>query len=585
MIRTHTCGELSHADIGREVQLAGWLRNRREHGGVMFIDLADQFGITQCVIAHGDDNFPIAGTLAKETVIGISGAVVAREGGKVNTALSTGDIEIQVRSLSILGPAVALPFPVFPNVQVAEELRLKYRYLDLRREPVKRNMLLRSRVIASIRRRMWDLGFEEFQTPTLTASSPEGARDYVVPSRRFPGKFYALPQAPQQFKQLLMIAGFDKYFQIAPCYRDEDSRADRSPGEFYQLDIEMSFVEQEDVFGVVEGVLAGLFEEFRPDKPIVQFPFPRINYSDAMLAYGSDKPDLRNPLKIVDLSDLFSTTSITFFQNRTVRAIKAPVGQKPRSFFDDLQVFVKNLGAAGLAYVLVGEGGDLTGPVAKALEKSEQEALLTSTEAVPGDAIFFQADSNVKTVCRILGALRTELGARLSLVSDDAFAFCWVTDFPFYEFNEDEKRIEFSHNPFSMPQGGLEALTSMDPLEIKAYQYDVVCNGIELSSGAIRNHRPDIMYKAFEIAGYAREELESKFSGMLNALRFGAPPHGGIAPGVDRIVMLLADEPNIREVILFPLNQNGEDLMMNAPSEISEGQLRELGLQLRRPQK
>ncbi|MDP9651463.1 aspartate--tRNA ligase [Paraburkholderia caledonica] len=578
MLRTHTCGELSRVHVGNEVQLSGWLRNRREHGGVMFVDLADQFGITQCVIAPDNSCFEDAASISKETVISIKGVVVDRDGGRANAALSTGEIEIQVRSLEILGSATALPFPISPNVTVAEELRLKYRYLDLRRDSVRRNMLLRSKVIASIRRRMWALGFEEFQTPTLTASSPEGARDYVVPSRRFPGKFYALPQAPQQFKQLLMIAGFDRYFQIAPCYRDEDSRADRSPGEFYQLDIEMSFVEQSDVFNVVEDVLAGLFTEFRPDKPIAQLPFPQISYAEAMLTYGSDKPDLRNPLRIVDVSTIFDKTDISFFKNNVVRAIKVQLGQKPRSFFDDLQVFVKNLGANGLGYITVSSTGSLLGPIAKVLSESETSGLTGGLELGEGDAVFFFADKEERNVCKILGAVRTELGTRLDLIESNVFKFCWITDFPFYEFNVEKNKIEFSHNPFSMPQGGLESLATSHPLDVKAFQYDVVCNGIELSSGAIRNHRPDIMYKAFEIAGYSKEELEMKFAGMINALKFGAPPHGGIAPGVDRIVMLLADEPNIREIILFPLNQNGEDLMMNAPSPISDSQLRELGL-------
>ena len=579
--RTHTCGELRESHTGSTIRLSGWLRNRRDHGGVYFIDLADHYGTTQLVIAPGSEMYERVIRLPKETVIRADGEVIPREEGNCNPAMPTGAIEIRVTEVEVLGPTEPLPFNVFPEAQVPEELRLTYRFLDLRRSKMHANIILRSKVISSIRRRMNDLGFTEFQTPTLTASSPEGARDYLVPSRRHPGKFYALPQAPQMFKQIIMVAGFDRYFQIAPCYRDEDARADRSPGEFYQLDLEMSFVTQEDVFTAVEALIHGVFLEFRPDRMSTQPPFPRIAYKDAMLRYGSDKPDLRNPLEIREMTDAFATSGFKAFAAKTVRALKVPQGgQQSRSFWDKLEERAKADGAAGLAWLLVEPEGTFKGPIAKFLDPETAAILKSRTAAGPGDAVILIADSVTAKVCRIMSALRDHLGQFLSLIEPNVFKFCWIVDFPMYEFDEAAGKIEFSHNPFSMPQGGLEALNTQDPLTINAFQYDIVCNGYELSSGAIRNHHPEIMYRAFEIAGYQRSEVDERFRALVNALKFGAPPHGGIAPGVDRIVMLLADEPNIREIIMFPMNQNAEDLMMNAPSEVRPQQLRDLHIKI-----
>jgi aspartyl-tRNA synthetase len=584
--RTHTCGELRAEHLGSTVRLSGWLRNRRDHGGVYFIDLADHYGTTQLVAAPGSDMYERVIRLPKETVIRADGVVVPREEGKVNPLMPTGEIEIRVTAIEVLGPTEPLPFNVFPENAVPEDLRLTYRFLDLRRSKMHANIVLRSRIISSIRRRMVDLGFMEYQTPTLTASSPEGARDFLVPSRVHPGKFYALPQAPQMFKQIIMVAGFDRYFQIAPCYRDEDARADRSPGEFYQLDLEMSFVTQEDVFAAVEALLAGVFDEFAPARIRTPIPFPRIAYEDAMLRYGTDKPDLRNPLEICDLTALFAGSGFKAFAGKTVRAIRIPEASKQsRSFFDKLEERAKSEGAAGLAWLLVESGNSLKGPISKFLTAEDSAAILAKTGSSVDDAIIFLSDTDTAKVNRILAALRTHLGQLLNLIEQDVFRFCWIVDFPMYEYDFEHEKIDFSHNPFSMPQGGLEALNTRDPVTIKAFQYDIVCNGIELSSGAIRNHHPEIMYRAFEIAGYERSEVDQRFRALINALKFGAPPHGGIAPGIDRIVMLLADEPNIREIIMFPMNQNAEDLMMNAPNTVRPQQLRELHIKIVEPAK
>jgi aspartyl-tRNA synthetase len=582
--RTHTCGELRAQHVGETVRLSGWLRNRRDHGGVYFIDLADHYGITQLVVAPGTEMYERVTRLPKETVIRADGQVVNREEGKVNPAMSTGEIEVKATEIEILGPTEPLPLNVFPETAAPEDLRLAYRFLDLRRSKMHQNIMLRSRVISSIRQRMVELGFNEFQTPTLTASSPEGARDFLVPARRHPGKFYALPQAPQMFKQIIMVSGFDRYFQIAPCYRDEDARADRSPGEFYQLDLEMSFVTQEDVFAAVEHLFVGLFAEFQPDRVMTPAPFPRVTYEDAMRRFGTDKPDVRNPLEIIDLTGLFAGSGFKAFAGKTVRAIRIPEGSKQsRSFFDRLEERAKGEGAAGLAWVLVEEGGSLKGPITKFLKPEETAAIISQTESKTEDAIIFLSDTDTAKVCRILAGLRTHLGQTLDLIEKDVYKFCWIVDFPMYEFDAEHGKVDFSHNPFSMPQGGLEALNTKDPLTIKAYQYDIVCNGYELSSGAIRNHHPEIMYRAFEIAGYERSEVDGRFRALINALKFGAPPHGGIAPGIDRIVMLLADEPNIREVIMFPMNQNAEDLMMNAPNTVRPEQLRDLHIRVVEP--
>ena len=585
--RSHHCAELSASHIGEVARLSGWVHAKRDHGGLLFLDLRDHFGLTQCVIAQDSPVFAEAERLRVESVITVTGEVVARAPGTVNPKLATGAIELRVEALEVQSAADVLPIQVAGDGQYPDDLRLKYRFLDLRRERVHRNILLRSQVITSIRRRMIERGFTEFQTPILTASSPEGARDFLVPARLHPGKFYALPQAPQQFKQLCMVAGFDRYFQIAPCFRDEASRADRSPGEFYQLDFEMSFVTQEDVFAAIEPVIAGVFEEFAAGRAVTPAPFPRIPYDEAMLAFGSDKPDLRNPLRIQDVTAAFAGSGFGLFakiaaQGGIVRAIAAPgAAARPRSFYDKLNEWARAEGAGGLGY-LVFEADGAKGPIARNLEPERAEAIRAACGAAPGDAVFFAAGSRAETE-KFAGQVRTRLGAELDLCEKSAFRFCWITDFPMYELNEETGKIDFSHNPFSMPQGGLAALENADPLTIKAYQYDIVCNGIELSSGAIRNHRADIMLKAFAIAGYGADVVEARFGGMLNAFRYGAPPHGGAAPGIDRIVMLLADEPNIREVILFPLNQQGEDLMMGAPAEVAPARLRELSLRLDLP--
>src|ERR1051326_3884357 len=583
--RTHTCGELRTNHLGMQVRLSGWLRNRRDHGGVLFIDLADHYGVTQLIVNPGSPAHDLLEGLPKETVIRADGVVITREEGQVNPNMLTGEVEVKVSEAEVLGPTAPVPFSVFPEVPAPEDLRLSYRFLDLRRSKMHANILMRSQVIASIRRRMNALGFMEYQTPTLTASSPEGARDYLVPSRRHPGKFYALPQAPQMFKQLIMISGFDRYFQIAPCYRDEDARADRSPGEFYQLDLEMSFVVQDDVFRVVETLMHGLFQEFAPKRAMAPPPFPHITYQDAILHYGTDKPDLRNPLRIVDLTALFpASSSFRAFAGKYVRALRIPKGaEKSRSFFDRLEEDAKAAGAKGLAWVVVDEERSLKGPIAKFIEPAETIDSLRRSEAVPGDAIVFMADESSERSSKLLGIIRDKLGNLLDLIEKDVFRFCWIVDFPMYELNPDTGKIEFSHNPFSMPQGGLAALNEKDPLHVKAFQYDIVCNGYELSSGAIRNHDPETMYRAFEIAGYTRSEVDHRFRALISALKYGAPPHGGIAPGIDRIVMLLTDERNIREVIMFPMNQNAEDLLMNAPSAVRPEQLKELHIRIDLP--
>lgn len=585
--RTHNCAALRSQDVGSTVKLSGWIHSKRDHGGLLFIDLRDHFGITQIVIPTNSPLLNTAERLRVESVICITGKVVAREGETVNPKLPTGQIEIQAENLEIISEATVLPFQVTGNENYPEDLRLKYRYIDLRRERVHRNLMLRSNIIASLRHRMIEQGFTEFQTPILTASSPEGARDFLVPARLHPGKFYALPQAPQQFKQLAMVAGFDRYFQIAPCFRDEAARADRSPGEFYQLDFEMSFVTQEDVFETLEPVMEGIFKEFAPTHTVSSAPFERIPYKQAMKEYGSDKPDLRNPLKLVDVSEAFKNSSFGLFAKIVeaggeVRAVPAPgAGSFPRSFFDKLNKWAREEKAGGLGYIIFEDNG-AKGPIAKNLDEERCEMIRQACHLKSGDAVFFVAGQGPDMV-KFSGSVRTKIATELDLIEKNAFRFCWIVDFPMYEINEETGLIDFSHNPFSMPQGGLEALINKNPLEINAYQYDIVCNGIELSSGAIRNHRPDIMIKAFEIAGYPKEEVEKRFGGMLNAFRYGAPPHGGAAPGIDRMVMLLMDEPNIREVILFPLNQQGEDLMMEAPAPISTERLKELSLAISVP--
>jgi aspartyl-tRNA synthetase len=585
--RTHTCGELRAADVGKPARLSAWVHRKRDHGQLLFIDLRDTYGITQCVVNAGSACFEAAAALRLESVVTMTGTVVARGADAVNPKLPTGEVELAVDELSVESPAETLPIQVASDAEFPEDTRLRYRFLDLRREKLHRNILLRAQVIASIRRRMIAAGFTEFQTPILTSSSPEGARDYLVPSRIHPGKFYALPQAPQQFKQLLMVAGFDRYFQIAPCFRDEDGRADRSPGEFYQLDFEMSFVTQEDVWATIEPVLHGVFEEFAAGRTVTPPPFPRIPYAEAMAKYGTDKPDLRLPMVNADVTAVFAGSDFKVFaeaagRGAVVRAIPGPgAASRPRSFFDKLDAWAREQGAPGLGYVSLAEAG-ARGPIAKFLDAPRLAALQQATGTRTGDVVFFVCDKPA-VADPLAGKVRTRLGDELDLVEKSAFRFCWVTDFPMYEWDEDAKKIDFSHNPFSMPQGGLEALETQDPLTINAYQYDIVCNGIELSSGAIRNHRPDIMYKAFEIAGYRPEEVEARFGGMLNAFRYGAPPHGGSAPGIDRIVMMLADERNLREVIAFPMNQAAQDLLMQAPSEVDPKRLRELHIKLDLP--
>ncbi|MCX2561499.1 aspartate--tRNA ligase [Acetobacter farinalis] len=585
--RTHSCSALRAQDAGTTARLSGWVHSKRDHGGLLFIDLRDETGITQIVIPAGDPTLAQAESARVESVITVTGEVVRREEATRNPDLATGDIEVRARELVVQSSAAVLPLQVAGHENYPEDLRLRYRYIDLRRESVHSNMLLRSRVIQSMRKRMTDLNFIELQTPILTASSPEGARDFLVPARMHPGKFYALPQAPQQFKQLAMVAGFDRYFQIAPCFRDEASRADRSPGEFYQLDFEMAFATQDEVFATLENVMSGLFTEFGNGRTVSQAPFERIPYARAMKVYGSDKPDLRNPLLITDVTEEFAGSGFGLFariaaDGGEIRAIPAPgAGEKPRAFFDKLNNWARESGAGGLGYIIFAEDGG-KGPIAKNLKADRVEAIRAKLGLNAGDAVFFAA-GKADEVVKFSGLVRTRVAEELDLIEKNAFRFCWITDFPMYELNEETGRIDFSHNPFSMPQGGLDALNTKNPLEINAYQYDIVCNGIELSSGAIRNHLPDVMIRAFEIAGYPESEVEARFGGMLNAFRYGAPPHGGSAPGVDRIVMLLADEPNIREVILFPLNQQGEDLMMGAPAPVPPERLKELSLALDLP--
>ncbi|HEY3778116.1 MAG TPA: aspartate--tRNA ligase [Rhizomicrobium sp.] len=590
--RTHDCGSLRQESVGQRVRLSGWVNRRRDHGGLLFLDLRDHYGIMQCVVEPESPAFAEADRARAEWVVTVTGPVVARTPDTINREMPTGEVELRIEQFQVQSVAQELPLPVFGDVDYPEEVRLKYRFLDLRRERLHHNITLRSKVIQSIRRRMIAGGFTEFQTPILTASSPEGARDFLVPSRLHPGRFYALPQAPQQFKQLVMVAGFDRYFQIAPCFRDEDARADRSPGEFYQLDLEMSFVTQEDVFAAVEPVLAGVFEEFADGRAVSPPPFRRISYDDALLKYGSDKPDLRNPIEIADVSDVFGRADVEFraFKEKSVRAIPAPgAGAQPRSFFDKMVEWSRaDLGAGGLGYVIFENDGErlaAKGTLAKFLSADALEALAQHTGAKPGDAVFFAADTPGRASA-VAGAVRTRLGRDFGLIAERKFEFCWIVDFPMYEWNEEHGRIDFSHNPFSMPNFDRAAFLALDAsdrdtmLGMKAFQYDIVCNGVELSSGAIRNHDPEVMLKAFEIAGYTRDETEARFPGMLNAFRYGAPPHGGTAPGIDRIVMLIAGEENLREVTMFPMNQQAEDLMMGAPSEVSEKQLRELHIRV-----
>jgi aspartyl-tRNA synthetase len=587
--RTHTCSELTKDNSGNDVVLSGWINKKRDHGNLLFIDLRDNYGMTQCIIDKSNENFKSLEKIQLESVIKINGKVVERTKETINTDLQTGEIEINIDSFEVLGTCKELPMPVFSDQEYAEEIRLKYRFLDLRRKKIHDNIILRSKVISFIRSEMSKLGFLEFQTPILTSSSPEGARDFLVPSRLNPGKFYALPQAPQQFKQLIMVSGFDKYFQIAPCFRDEDARADRSPGEFYQLDLEMSFVEQEDVFQVVEKLIVNVFKNFS-SKKIMYEKFPRIPYEESMLKYGSDKPDLRNPLIISDLSNIFTRDDVTFEifkklvkSGSKVRCIVTKnTKDKPRSFFDNIDKWAKEQGASGLAYFTIEKEDNLSakGPVGKFFSKEALEEIMKITGAEIGDSIFF-ACGKINDIEKITSLARDKIAKDLELIDDNIFAFCWIVDYPMFEKNEVTNKIEFSHNPFSMPQGDIKDIDFDNPLNIKAYQYDIVCNGIELSSGAIRNHVPELMYKLFSIAGYQKEQVNEKFSGMINALSYGAPPHGGIAPGIDRIVMLLANEKNIREVTMFPMNQNAQDLMMNAPSEVNEEQLKELGLALK----
>jgi aspartyl-tRNA synthetase len=588
--RTHNCGELTVKHIDKQIILSGWIHKKRDHGNLLFLDLRDHYGVTQCVIDNSNKSFAILEKARLETVISIHGKVVKRTNDTINKELNTGEIEIAVSDCIILNNTKELPLPIFSDQEYAEEIRLKYRYLDLRRKKIHQNIVLRSNVISFIRKKMESLGFQEYQTPILTSSSPEGARDFLVPSRLNPGKFYALPQAPQQFKQLIMVSGFDRYFQIAPCFRDEDARADRSPGEFYQLDVEMSFVEQEDIFSVIEPLLYELFIKFNKNHTVSKPPFKRFTYNESMLKFGTDKPDLRNPVEIFEVTEIFERADVKLeifkklIKNKSiVRAIVAKdVANKPRSFFDNLDKAAKTEGASGLGYIVFDENNgkiEGKGPIAKFFSEEAIQYLNKTTRTSKGDAVFFICDFK-KNAEKYSSWARTEIAKNLNLIRDNVFEFCWITDYPMFEYNEIDKKIDFSHNPFSMPQIDPSLIEKTSPLDILAYQYDIVCNGIELSSGAIRNHIPELMYKLFNIAGYSKEEVNSRFSGMINALSFGAPPHGGIAPGIDRIVMLLAGEKNIREITMFPLNQNAQDLMMNAPSEVSEKQLKELNLKL-----
>ena len=588
--RSHNCNELRKEDLGKKVFLSGWINKKRDHGNLLFIDLRDNYGITQCIIDKENSNFLKLEKLQLETVVKIIGKVVDRTSETINEDIDTGEIEVSIESFDILGSCRELPMPVFSDQEYAEEIRLKYRFLDLRRKKIHENIILRSKVISFIRNEMNNLGFLEFQTPILTSSSPEGARDFLVPSRLNPGKFYALPQAPQQFKQLVMVSGFDKYFQIAPCFRDEDARADRSPGEFYQLDLEMSFVDQEDIFNVVEKLLVSTFSKFS-NKKLMFNKFPKISYTESLLKYGSDKPDLRNPLIINDVTEIFSREDVSFDifkklvkSGSKVRCIVTKkTKDKPRSFFDNIDRWAKDQGASGLAYFTLESDEKLVakGPIGKFFSKKSLELIMQKTGAKIGDSIFF-ACSKQKELERITSLARDKIAKDLNLIDENIFAFCWVIDYPMFEKNEQTDKIEFSHNPFSMPQGNIDKINFEKPLDILAFQYDIVCNGIELSSGAIRNHIPELMYKLFSVAGYSKKQVDDKFSGMINALSYGAPPHGGIAPGIDRIVMLLANEKNIREVTMFPMNQNAQDLMMSAPSEVNENQLKELGLSLKK---
>ena len=586
--RTHNCSQLRETDIKKNVVLSGWLHRTRDHGNLLFIDLRDHYGITQCVIENNNQYFPILEKIRPESVIKISGEVIKREKGTENLDLDTGKIEVKINSVEIISESLELPLPVFGEQHYPEDIRLKYRFIDLRREEMHKNIVLRSKVISFIRSEMLNLGFLEYQTPILTSSSPEGARDFLVPSRLNPGKFYALPQAPQQFKQLIMVSGFDKYFQIAPCFRDEDARADRSPGEFYQLDLEMSFVEQEDVFNVVETLMIKLFKQFTKNK-INDKKFPRIKFSDAMLKYGTDKPDLRNPLVIHDITNIFSRSDVKFeiFKKLVNSGSKVRIlvtkdtSKKPRSFFDNIDKWAKEQGASGLAYFSIEKEESIfgKGPIGKFFSEDSIKAIMKISGAAVGDSIFLSC-GNDKELESILSLAREKIANDLNLIDEKKFAFCWIVDYPMFEMDQKTKKIKFSHNPFSMPQGDIKKLNFSNPLEIKAFQYDIVCNGVELSSGAIRNHIPELMYKLFSIAGYDKKQVNDKFSGMINALSYGAPPHGGIAPGIDRIVMLLAGQKNIREVTLFPMNQNAQDLMMQAPSKVDDQQLKEIGIKL-----
>lgn len=586
--RTHTCGELRLEHAGQDARISGWVHRKRDHGNLMFVDLRDNYGLTQGVIDVSSPLLEVLEGLSLESVITVTGKVVARTEETVNASLPTGAVEVQIADIQVQSRAAALPMPVNQDAGYPEDIRLKYRFLDLRREDMHRNILLRNGIISSIRRRMIDQGFAEFQTPILTASSPEGARDFLVPSRLHPGQFYALPQAPQQFKQLLMVSGFDRYFQIAPCFRDEDARADRSPGEFYQLDFEMSFVTQEDVFAAIEPVLHGVFEEFAGDREVSAMPFRRIPFAEAMLKYGSDKPDLRNPIEIVDVSEAFRGSDFKIFAKlveggSVVRGIPVKgAGSQPRSFFDKLNSWAQGQGQPGLGYIVWRDDG-AAGPIAKNLDDARIAQLAEMAGIGAGDAIFFVA-GKADAAAKFAGAARAKIGEDLDLIDPNKFEFCWIVDFPMFEYDEENKKVDFSHNPFSMPQGGLDALENQDPLTILAYQYDIVCNGVELSSGAIRNHLPEVMYKAFEIAGYGPDVVDDRFGGMINALKLGAPPHGGSAPGIDRIVMLLAGTENIREVIAFPMNQMAQDLMMGAPAPISDQQLKDVHIALDLPE-